>query len=214
MAKPKEIVPFLQPVEKDLYQHTNVPVLLPTYWKKQKGKTNHTSVYVDTEENWYCIYIETTDKPYPANKLAFDHTPESSRIGELSGFVGNVIRSDRPHDFVFYKKKDGAKLWIQPWIRSIIYAKRESWSMRFDGDNGDEPYQQAEDLFDAMKKVNWLKNKNIHDGRINIRGTRSEAYTDIEWETNEGFVYHFYYKGPIKTAVKIVDSLKYVEEVN
>lgn len=62
-----------------------------------------------------------------------------------------------------------------------------------------------------MKKVNWLKNEDIHEGHITILGPRREANTSISWETDAGFVYHFSYKGPIKEAVKIVDSLKYVE---
>jgi hypothetical protein len=156
------------------------------------------------------VYFLSMDKPYRANDPALFHPRESSKIGELSGYVGTRIPSERPGDFVFYKKKDGAKLWIQPWIRSIIYAKRRPWTMRFDGDKGDEPYQQADELFKAMKKADWLQSKVIHEGDISILGTRREAYTSISWETNDGFIYHFSYKGPIKEAVKIVDSLKYV----
>src|SRR4051794_23719742 len=115
-------------------------------------------------------------------------------MGELSGYVGTLTTSERPSDFVFYKKKNGVKLWIQPWIRSIIYAKRGAWSMLFDGDNGDEPYQQANELFKAMKPVNWLKNKDIHEGHITILGTRRAATTSISWETDDGYVYHFFYK--------------------
>jgi hypothetical protein len=62
-----------------------------------------------------------------------------------------------------------------------------------------------------MKKADWLKRKVIYDGHISILGTRREALTSISWETSDGFVYHFSYKGPIKEAVKIVDSLKYVK---
>lgn len=211
MSKPKDVIPILRPIQTGLSQKTNVPILLPTYWQMQKGKSKHTSVIVDTEENSYSIHLVVTEKPYRINELSIEQTSESSRIGVLSGFVGNAIQSDRPKDFVFYKKKDGAKLWIQPWIRSIIYGERGNWSMRFDGDNGDEPYQQAEELFAAMKKVNWFKKKNIQTGRIDIRGTRSEANTNIEWETKDEFVYQLFYKGHIKTAVKIMDGLKYVE---
>lgn len=211
-TKPHEVVPFLRPVTSGLSQNTNVPVLLPTYWSEQARKSKkHTSVKVKAYENGYMIYFLSMDRPYRANDPALSHPPESSHVGELAGFVGTITSSDRPSDFVFYKKKEGAKLWIQPWIRSIIYAKRGSWSMRFDGDNGDEPYQQADELFKYMKKVNWLKNKEIHEGHISILGTRREAYTTFSWETDDGFVYHFYYKGPIKEAVKIVHSLKYVE---
>lgn len=96
-------------------------------------------------------------------------------------------------------------------IKSIVYAKRGSWSMYFDGDQGDEPYQQADELFNALKKVNWLKDKIIHVGHITITGTRRVAYITFSWETDDGFVYDFYYKGPIKEAVKIVDCLKNVE---
>lgn len=212
LTKAQEVVPFLRPVVNGLKENTNVPILLPTYWIVQKSKTKkYTSVKVKAYENAYIIYFFYTDKPYRTNDDTLFKQHESSHTGELAGYVGTMTLSNRPSDFVFYKKKDGVKLWIQPWIRSIIYAKRGPWSMRFDGDNGDEPYQQANDLFDAMKKANWLKNKDIHEGSINIRGTRREALTNIEWETNDGFVYHFYYKGPIKETVKIVDSLKYIE---
>jgi hypothetical protein len=211
LAKPQEVVPFLRPFVSGVTEHTNVPVLLPTYWNVQKSKSKmQTSVKVKAYENEYMIYFLSTDKPYRKDPELFP-PPESGRIGKLAGFVGSVTRSDRPNDFVFYKEKAGIKLWIQPRIRSIIYAKHGPWSMRFDGDNGDEPYEQADDLFDAMKKVNWLKNKDIHEGSINIRGTISEAGTNFDWETDDGFVYHFYYKGPIKEAVKIFDSLQYVE---
>ncbi|MFD5853912.1 hypothetical protein ACFWGC_27745 [Cytobacillus pseudoceanisediminis] len=212
LAKPQEVVPFIRPIVSGLTEHTNVPVLLPTYWSEQKGKPKkHTSVYVKAFENGYIISFLSMDKPYRANDQALYHPPESSRIGELSGSVGTIVPSDQPSDFVFYKKKDGIKLWIEPWIKSIIYAKRGPWTMRFDGDKGDEPYQQADDLFEAMMKVNWLKNKDIHEGSISVLGTRRDAYTSIGWETNDGFIYHFTYKGPIKEAVKIVDSLKNVE---
>lgn len=195
-----------------MIQNTNAPVILPTYWSDYKRKSKkHTSVNVKAYENGYKIYFVSTDKPYRANDPALFHPPESSQIGELSGNVGTMIPSNRPSGFVFYKKKDGVKLWIQPWIKSVIYAKRGPWIMRFDGDNGDEPYQQADELFEAMKKVNWLNNKDIHEGEISVLGTRREAYTSISWETDDGYVYHFYYKGPIKEAVKIVDSLQYVE---
>lgn len=212
LAKSQEVVPFLQPVAKGLKQNTNVPVFLPTYWSEQAEKPRkHTSVKVKAYENEYMIYFLSTDKPYRANDPSLLHQPKSSQIGELFGSVGTLTRSERPSDFVFYKKKEGVNLWIQPWIRSIIYAKHGIWTMRFDGDNGDEPYQQADELFKAIKKVNWLKNKDIHEGHISILGTRREAYTTFSWETDDGFVYHFLYKGPIKEAVKIVDSLKYVE---
>ncbi|MBS4214780.1 hypothetical protein [Neobacillus rhizophilus] len=210
LEKPSKVVPFLRPIVSGLAEHTNVPVLLPAYWKGQKAK-KHTSVIVNAYENGYMIYFVSTDKPYRANDPAIYHPPESKRVGELSGNVGTMIPSDRLSGLVFYKKKDGAKLWIQPWIRSVIYAKRGPWSMHFDGDNGDEPYQQAVDLFKAMKKVNWLKNKDIHEGYISVIGTRLDAYTNIAWDTGDGFVYNFFYKGPIKNAVKIVDSLQYVE---
>lgn len=211
-AKQKEVVPFLQPVAKGLEQTTDVPVFLPTYWSENGGKSKkHTSVKVKANENGYMIYFLSMDKPYRANDSALFHPPESSKIGELSGYVGNMTSSERPSDFVYYKKKDGFKLWIQPWIRSIIYAKHGSWSLRFDGDNGEEPYLQADELFNAMNKVNWLTNKDIHEGHITIIGTRRAAYTTFLWETDDGFVYHFFYKGPIKEAVKIVDSLKFVE---
>lgn len=212
MAKPKEVVPFLRPVAKGLKQNTNVPVFLPTYWSVQTGKSKkHTSVKVKAYENGYMIYFLSTDKHYRANDPALFHPPQSNEIGELFGNVGTLTYSERPSDFVFYKMKDGVNLWIQPWIRSIIYAKRGSWSMRFDGDNGDEPYQQADELFKAMKKVKWLKNKDIHEGHISILGTRREAYTTFSWEKDDGFVYHFSYKGHIKEAVKIVESIKSVE---
>nr|WP_263326282.1 hypothetical protein [Neobacillus sp. Marseille-Q6967] len=212
LAKPQEVVPFLRPVATGLIQNTNVPVLLPTYWSEHKRKSRkHTSVRVKSYENGYKIYFLSMDKPYRANDPALFHPPVSRQIGELSGNVGTMIPSDRPNDFVFYKKKDGVKLWIQPWIKSIIYAKRGPWTMRFDGDYGDEPYQQADDLFEAMKKVNWLKNKDIHEGYITIQGTRREAYISFSWETDGGYVYDFFYKGPIKEAVKIVDSLQYFE---
>lgn len=83
--------------------------------------------------------------------------------------------------------------------------------MFFDGDKGDEPYQQVDELFNAMKKVDWLNSKGIHEGHISILGTRREANTSISWEATDGFVYQFSYKGPIKEAVKIVHSLKNVE---
>jgi hypothetical protein len=211
-SKSNEVVPFLRSAAKGLPENTNVPVLLPTYWKEQMKKSKkHTAVKVKAYENGYAIYFLSMDKPYRANDPALFHPKESSKIGELSGFVGTMTPSERPSDFVFYKKKDGVKLWIQPWIRSIIYAKRGPWTMRFDGDKGDEPYQQADELFKSMKKADWLKSKVIHEGDITILGTRREAYTSISWETSDGFVYHFSYKGPIKEAVKIVDSLKYVE---
>ncbi|MEH7014601.1 hypothetical protein V7087_27965 [Neobacillus niacini] len=212
LAKQQEVVHFLRPVAKGLKQNTDVPVFLPTYWSEQAGKSKkHMSVKVKAYENGYMIYFLAMDKPYRANDSALFHPPESSKNGVLSGYVGTMTSSDRPSDFVFYKKKDGVKLWIQPWIRSIIYAKRGSWSMHFDGDNGDEPYQQADELFKAMKNVNWLKNKDIHEGHITILGTRTAAYTSISWETDDGFVYDFFYRGPIKEAVKIVNSLKNVE---
>jgi hypothetical protein len=210
-SKYTKVVPFLRSVEKGLPESTNVPVLLPTYWNEQSKKPKkYTAVKVKAYENGYMIYFLSMDKPYRANDPALFHPRESSKIGELSGYVGTRIPSERPSDFVFYKKVDGAKLWIQPWIRSIIYAKRGPWTMRFDGDKGDEPYQQADELFKAMKNVDWLQSKVFHEGDISILGTRREAYTSISWETNDGFIYHFSYKGPIKEAVKIVDSLKYV----
>lgn len=144
LAKPQKVLPFLRPVEKGLLQNTNVPVLLPTYWSEQKSK-KHTSVNMKANENEYWIYFLSTEKPYRANDPALFHPRESSEIGELSGFVGTITPSERPSDFVFYKMKDGVKMWIQPWIRSIIYAKRGPWTMHFDGDNGDEPYQQADE---------------------------------------------------------------------
>jgi hypothetical protein len=209
-AKPNEVVPFLRSAAKGLPENTNVPVLLPTYWKEQTKKPKKfTAVKVKAYENGYAIYFLSMDKHYRANDPALFHPREFSKIGELSGYVGTMIPSERPSDFVFYKKKDGVTLWIQPWIRSIIYAKRGHWTMRFDGDKGDEPYQQADELFKAMKKADWLKSKAIHEGYITIQGTRSEAHTSISWESTDGFVYHFSYKGPIKEAVKIVDSLKY-----
>jgi hypothetical protein len=169
-------VPFLRPVANGLKQNTNVPVLLPTYWSELGGQSKkHTSVKVKAYENGYMIYFLSMDKPYRANDSSLFHPPESSKIGELSGYFGTMTSSERPSDFVFFKKKNGAKLWIQPWIRSIIYAKRGPWSMYFDGDNGEEPYQQADDLFKAMKKVNWLKNKDILEGHITILGTRRAA---------------------------------------
>lgn len=205
-------MPFLQPVAKGLIQNTNVPVLLPTYWSEHQRKSRkYTSVKVTAHENRYSIYFLSTDKPYRANDPALFQPPESSRIGGLSGYVGTMMPSDRPYDFVFYKKKDGVKLWVQPWIRSLIYAKRGPWTMHFDGDNGDEPYQQADELFKYMKKVNWLKNKDIIEGHISILGTRQEAYTSFSWETGDGYVYDFNYKGSIKEAVKIVDRLEYVQ---
>jgi hypothetical protein len=211
-SKPNEVVTFLRSTAKGLPENTNVPVLLPTYWKEQSKKPKkHTAVKVKAYENGYAIYFLSMNKPYRANDPALFHPKESSKIGELSGFVGTMTPSVRPSNFVFYKKKNGAKLWIQPWIRSIIYAKRGSWTMFFDGDKGDEPYQQADELFKAMKKADWLKRKVIYDGHISILGTRREALTSISWETSDGFVYHFSYKGPIKEAVKIVDSLKYVK---
>jgi hypothetical protein len=197
----------------ELKEHTNVPVLLPAYWTKQSEKSKkHTSVYAKAYENAYIIYFLSTNKRYRANDPTLYGHPESNRIGELSGFVGTVGSSEQPRDFVFYKKKDGTKLWIQPWIRSIIYAKRGPWTMYFDGDNGDEPYQQADALFKSMKKANWLKNKDIHEGHIGVRGTRREAYTIFSWDTDDGYVYHFFYRGPIKEAVKIVDSLQYLNK--
>jgi hypothetical protein len=39
--------------------------------------------------------------------------------------------------------------------------------MYFDGDNEDEPYQQVDGLFKMMKEVNWLKNKDNHEGHSN-----------------------------------------------
>jgi hypothetical protein len=209
LTKPPEVVPFLRPVAKGLSENTNVPVLLPTYWNQQ-AKKKHMSVKVKAYENGYVIYFLSMDKPYRANDPALSHPPESSKIGKLYGNVGTMIPSERPSNFDFYKKKDGVKLWIQPWIRSIIYAKRGPWTMRFDGDNGDEPYQQADEFFEAMKKANWLKNKDIQAGHIQILGTRREAYTSISWESHDGFIYDFNYKGPIMEAVKIVDSLQYV----
>ncbi|MEC1524637.1 hypothetical protein P9D43_21775 [Neobacillus niacini] len=211
-AKPNEVVPFLQSSAKGLPEKTNVPVLLPTYWKEQTKKPKrHTAVKVKAYENGYVIYFLSMDKHYRANDPALFHPRESSKTGELSGYVGNMTASERPKNFVFYKKKDGVSLWIQPWIKSIIYAKRGPWTLRFDGDNGDEPYQQADELFKAMKKADWLKSKIIHKGHISILGTRHEAYTSISWETTDGYVYHFSYYGPIKEAVKITDSLKYVK---
>lgn len=199
LAKPKEVVPFLRPVAKGLKQNTNVPVILPTYWSEQVRKSkNHMSVRLNAYENRYMIYFVSLDKRYRANDSALFHPPEYSKIGELAGYVGTMKISERPSDFVFYKKKDGARLWIQPWIRSIIIGKRGLWFMRFDGDNGDEPYQQADELFNAMKKVNWLKNKDIHKGQISIRGTRRDAYIDFSWETKDGFVYHFFIKAPLR----------------
>jgi hypothetical protein len=209
-AKPNEVVPFLQSTAKGLLENTNVRVLLPTYWKEQTKK-KHTAVKVKAYENGYVIYFLSMEKHYRANDPALFHPKESSKIGELSGYIGTMIPTERPSDYVFYKKKDGVTLWIQPWIRSIIYAKRGPWRMFFDGDKGDEPYQQADELFKAMKKAEWLKSKVVHEGHIAILGTRREAYTSISWETTNGFVYHFSYKGPIKEAVKIVQSLKYVE---
>ena len=212
LEKPQKFVPFIQPITKGLKQNTDVPVYLPTYWSEQAGKSKkYTSVKVKAYENGYIIYFLSMNKPYRANDSALFHPPGSSEIGELSGYVGTMTTSERPSDFIFYKKKDGVKLWIQPWIRSIIHAKRGSWSMLFDGDNGDEPYQQANELFKAMKQVNWLKNKDIHEGHITILGTRRAANTSISWETDDGYVYHFFYNGPIKEAVKIVNSLKYVK---
>jgi hypothetical protein len=211
-TKSSEVVPFLRSAAKGLPENTNVPVLLPTYWKApSKNQQKYTAVKVKAYENGYAIYFLSMNKPYRANDPALFHPKESSKIGELSGFVGTMTPSERPSDFVFYKKKDGAKLWIQPWIRSIIYAKRGPWTMFFDGDKGDEPYQQADELFKAMNNADWLKSKVIEEGHIAIQGTRREAYTSISWETTNGFVYHFSYKGPIKEAVKIVHSLKSVD---
>lgn len=211
-GKPQEVVSFLRPVAKDLKENTNVPVILPTYWNELTKKSKkHMSVKVKAYENGYKIHFLSMDKPYRANDSALFHPTESNKIGGLSGNVGSMTFSERPRNFVFYKKKNGVKLWIQPWIRSVIYAKRGPWSMYFDGDKGDEPYQQADELFNAMKNVNWLKNKDIHQGHISIIGTRRAAYTTFAWETNDGIVYDFYFKGPIKEAVKIIDSLKNVE---
>jgi len=206
-ATSQEVVPFLRPLINKLSENTNVPVLLPSYWNVQNSKSKKTFVKVKAYENYYKIYFLIT--PYRNDPEVFP-PPEPSRIGELYGFVGSLTTSERPSDFVFYKKKDGIKLWIQPWIRSVIYAKRGSWSMLFDGDNGDEPYQQADNLFEAMKKTNWLKNKNIHEGTIAIHGTRRNADSEFVWQTDDGFVYHFHYKGPIKESVKIVDSLQII----
>ncbi|MEH7178142.1 hypothetical protein [Neobacillus vireti] len=212
LEKPRAFVSFLQPVANGIKHNTNVPVYLPTYWSEQTVESNkYTSVKVKSYENGYTIYFLSMNKPYRANDSALFHHPESSEVGELSGFVGSMSTSDRPSNFVYYKKKDGAKLWIQPWIRSIIYAKRGPWVMLFDGDNGDEPYQQANELFNAMEQVKWLKDKNVHEGHITILGTRRAANTSISWESDNGYVYHLFYRGPIKEAVKIVDSLRYVK---
>ncbi|MFJ5760659.1 hypothetical protein ACIQAA_16340 [Neobacillus sp. NPDC093182] len=37
-SKPNEVVPFLRSAAKGLPENTNVPVLLPTYWKEQSKK--------------------------------------------------------------------------------------------------------------------------------------------------------------------------------
>jgi hypothetical protein len=97
-------VPFLRPVANGLKQNTNVPVLLPTYWSELGGQSKkHTSVKVKAYENGYMIYFLSMDKPYRANDSSLFHPPESSKIGELSGYFGTMTSSERPSDFVFFK---------------------------------------------------------------------------------------------------------------
>lgn len=212
MAKPPEVVPFLRPAVKVLTQNTKVPVLLPTYWSAQtkKSKKYMTGNY-QAYENEYRIDFLSIDKPYPPNDPALYNPRESSKMGDLFGNVGTVTPVVRPNHFVFYKKKNGFDLWIEPKVRSMIHARRGKWTLLFDGDHGEEPYQQADELFKYMNKVNWLKNMDMDEGEIFIRGTRRSAFVNVVWETSDGFVYSLFYKGPIKEAVKIVASLKKVE---
>lgn len=112
-SKPNEVVTFLRSTAKGLPENTNVPVLLPTYWKEQSKKPKkYTAVKVKAYENGYVIYFLSMDKYYRANDPALFHPRESSKIGELSGNVGTMTPGERPSDFVFYKKKDGVMIWI------------------------------------------------------------------------------------------------------
>jgi hypothetical protein len=54
-------------------------------------------------------------------------------------------------------------------------------------------------------------NKDILEGYITIFGARHAANTSFSRETDDGFVYHFIYRGLINEAVKIVDSLIFFE---
>jgi hypothetical protein len=212
LSKPHEVVPFLRPIVKELTQNTNVPVLLPTYWSEQKRRSkNYMTCNYNAYGNEYGIDFLSMDKPFSPNDPVLFNPRESSQIGHLFGNVGTLTPGDRPNNFVFYKRKNGVDLWIEPKIKSMIHAKYGKWTLLFDGDNGEEPYEQANELFKYMKKVNWLSNKDIQEGTITILGTRRAAYVSFVWETGDGFVYNFFYKGPIKKSVKIVNSLKYVE---
>ncbi|MDQ1144075.1 hypothetical protein QE429_000902 [Bacillus sp. SORGH_AS 510] len=209
MAKQQEVVPFLQPVTKELTQSTKVPVLLPTYWSKPTSKSKrYLTCYTHAYENGYQIDFLTMDKPYRPNDPALFHPRESWKIGDLYGNVGTVTSVVRPENFVFYKNKDGFELWIEPRIRSMVHGTDGKWTLLFDGDHGEEPYKQADELLKQMKKVHWLKNKDIIEGEIFVRGTRQAARVNFVWETSDGFVYSFFYNGSIKDAVKIVDSMQ------
>lgn len=58
----------------------------------------HTAVKVKAYENGYVIYFLSMDKPYRANDPALFYPKESSKIVELSGYVGTMTPSDRPSD--------------------------------------------------------------------------------------------------------------------
>lgn len=73
-SKSNEVVPFLRSVAKGLPESTNIPVLLPTYWKEQMKKPRkHTAVKVKSYENGFVIYFLSMDKPFLANDPALFH---------------------------------------------------------------------------------------------------------------------------------------------
>lgn len=214
MAKPQDVVPFLQTITKELKRETKVPILLPTYWTDRSNEYyKHMNVQYDVQKDGYFLNFLAMDKTYPPNDPTLEHHSLSNEAGSLSGNKDDFIPFQKPKTYVAITKINGIEIWAEPTYQLSVFGKYKKWTFTVDGvgqkDNG---LKLTQHLLEKMNQFNWFENKDIKEGKVYLKGSVDSIQSIIiTWESEDGFIYSFDHGGSIDETLKIIEGIKYIK---
>jgi hypothetical protein len=212
MSKSNNVVPFLQPIIKDLEIKTDVPLLFPTYWTDlSKYSDPFPNVRYEANKKDYTLYFLTMDRIYPPNDPQLQYISESNKFGLFEGKIGEFKSLKKQKNYIPTKSIEGIQLWLEPKFKISLYGKYKNWAFITEGMGSNTASTEITvQLIKEMKQLNWLKDKDIVKGNIFITRNASSGKIIVTWQSKKGFVYEFESKASIRETLKIINSMKYI----